>query len=59
MSVSRLTVVQLVVSVCSNTPVLLFDNPGSPSVSTRCFCLCFIIDFISDLFVAHNDLWMS
>ena len=59
MSVSRLTVVQLVVFVCSNIPVLLFHNPGSPNVSTRCFCLCVIIDFISDLFVARNDLWMS
>ena len=36
MSVSWLTVVQLVVSFCSNIPVVFSDNPGISKLSQQC-----------------------
>ena len=68
MSVSRLAGIQLVVFCFSSIPVALFDNHGIDlQVSQRivsvesssAFKLCFILRFICDLFVAHNDSWMS
>ena len=59
MSVSRLTGFVLVFFFCSRIPVVLFVNPEISKYLNTLFLLsphlCFIIDFICDLFVVRND----
>ena len=63
MSVCRLTGLQLIGFVCSNVPVVLFDNQEISKCLNTLFLLslylCFTIVFICDLFIARNDSWMS
>ena len=51
------------VFVCSSIPVVLFDTPEISKYLKTLFLLSphlyFITGFICDLFVAHNESWMS
>ena len=60
MSVAEPTGIQLLVFFCSSVPVVLFDTPGiswcrSQHVVYVESHLCFIIVFIYDLIVSHDD----
>ena len=63
MFVSRPTMLQLVFFSCSSIQMVLFDTPWITKCLNKLFllnpCLCFIVGFICDLFVACNDSWMS
>ena len=52
----------LVVFFCFSIQVVLFDIPGFKchnTLSLLSSCLCVVIGFICDLFVARNNSWMS
>ena len=63
LSVAWPTGVQLLVFFGSSLPMMMFGTPGSLGVGRNTFLssphLCFIIVFISDLFVSRDDPLMS